>query len=278
MADEKTVPAQEEKKKKKKKRLLIALIALAAWAAFGLLMNLLLGPGEEESFTVEIFAPTVQVGPLAFSQCSLWGLLISGVLILLALLFRLFCVPRFRQQPKGLQNLMEAAVEKLEGFTVSRAGPLGEGLPAYIFALAAYLVGCAALELFGVRSPSSDILTTFALALVTFFLINFYGFRQKGLKGRLGDYVKPTPVIAPIKFISDLALPVSMACRLFGNMLAGFIIVELIYYALGNFSVGPAAVLGLYFNVFHPLIQAFIFVTLTLSFIGEAAEITESNT
>ena len=66
-----------------------------------------------------------------------------------------------------------------------------------------------------------------------------------------------------------------MACRLFGNMLAGFIIMELLYYSLGNFSAGPAAVLGLYFNMFHPLIQAFIFITLTLSFIGEAVETNE---
>ncbi len=275
--EETKIPAgQVEKKKKKRKRLLTALISIAAWAAFGLLMSLIFGPKEKEAFTVEIFAPTAQVGPFSFSQCSLWGLLVSAVLIVLALLFRLLCVPRFQQKPKGLQLLLEAAVEKLDAFTVSRAGHLGDGLSAYILALAAYLVGCAVLELFGVRSPSSDILTTFSLALVTFFLITFYGLRQKGLRGRINDFIKPTPVIAPIKLISDIALPVSMACRLFGNMLAGFIIVELIYYALGNFSVGPAAVLGLYFNVFHPLIQAFIFMTLTLSFIGEAAEVTES--
>jgi F-type H+-transporting ATPase subunit a len=275
MAEEKASPEKAEKKKKRKKRLIIAVIAIACWAAFGLIMQLVFGSGEKEAFTVEIFAETVHIGPLAFSSCSLWGLGISGVLIILALLFRIFCVPRFKEVPSGIQNLAEAMVEKLEDFITSRTGDLGSGLSAYIMALAAYLVGCAALELFGVRSPSSDILTTFSLALVTFFLINFYGFRKKHFVGRLKDYVKPTPVIAPIKFISDLALPVSMACRLFGNMLAGFIIMELLYFALGNFSAGPAAVLGLYFNVFHPLIQAFIFVTLTLSFIGEAVEVSE---
>ena len=50
------------------------------------------------------------------------------------------------------------------------------------------------------------------------------------------------------------------------------IVVELIYYALGAFSVGIPAVLGLYFNAFHPLIQFFIFINLSLTFIGEAVE------
>lgn len=267
--------AETKKKKSKKKRLLIVLAAIICWAAFGILMQLIFGSGEEEAFTVEIFAETVSVGPFDFSVCSLWGLGISGVLILLAVIFRVFCVPRFKEIPRGIQNVMEIIVEKLDDYTASRSCGAGEGLSSYIFALGAYLVGCAALELFGVRSPSSDIITTFSLALVTFVLINFYGFKKKGFAGRLKDYVKPTPVIAPIKFISDIAIPVSMACRLFGNMLAGFIIMELLYYSLGNFSAGPAAVLGLYFNMFHPLIQAFIFITLTLSFIGEAVETNE---
>ena len=55
-------------------------------------------------------------------------------------------------------------------------------------------------------------------------------------------------------------------------MLGGMIVVELVYFALGAFSVGIPAVLGLYFNAFHPLIQFFIFINLSLTFIGEAVE------
>ena len=77
----KATPEKAEKKKKRKKRLITAVIAIACWAAFGLIMRLLFGSGEKEAFTVEIFAETVHVGPIAVSSCSLWGLGISGVLI-----------------------------------------------------------------------------------------------------------------------------------------------------------------------------------------------------
>jgi F-type H+-transporting ATPase subunit a len=66
-----------------------------------------------------------------------------------------------------------------------------------------------------------------------------------------------------------------MACRLFGNMFAGMIIIDLLYFAMKKFAVVLPGVAGLYFNLFHPLIQAFIFITLTLSYIAEAAETEE---
>lgn len=262
--------------KKPKKRLRLGIAAIVCWALFGLLIRIIFGAPERETFTVKIFADTVSAGPFSVSVCTVWGLWVSLVIIILAAIFRIFCVPRFSKIPKGIQNVLELSISKIEDYTYSSAGKrIGGNLPAYIFTLALFLVGCAALELFDIRSPSSDILMTFALALVTFFLINFYGLKEKGFRGRLNDYIKPTPIMAPIKLITDIALPVSMACRLFGNMLAGLIIMELVYFALGSFAAGPPAILGLYFNVFHPLIQAFIFITLTLSFIGEAAEAQE---
>ena len=145
-------------------------------------------------------------------------------------------------------------------------------MAAYMFTVAVYMVGAAAVELFGVRAPTSDIIMTFALALITFILINYYGIRQKGVGGRIKSMAQPTPVILPINILSNIAVPISLACRLFGNMLGGMIVIDLLYFALGNFAVGAPAVLGLYFNVFHPLIQAFIFITLSLTFINEAIE------
>ncbi len=259
--------------KKKKKLFIKAVIVIAAWAALGLLTTLIFGRGEKEPFTVEMFSPAVSIGSLSVSTCTLTGFAITAALTLLAIVFRVFCVPRFAQIPKGIQNVVELAVSKLDEYTCAQVGTeVGGELSGYILALCTFLVSCAAMELFGVRSPSSDILVTAALALVTFFLINFYGLKQRGLRGRAKQFITPSPVMAPFKLITDIALPVSMACRLFGNMIAGFIIMELVYYSLGNFAAGPPAVLGLYFNIFHPLIQAFIFMTLTLSFISEAIE------
>ena len=90
--------------------------------------------------------------------------------------------------------------------------------------------------------------------------------------GRLVDTLKPAKSGRFKPWILRIAIPVSLGCRLFGNMLGGMIVVDLVYIALGAFGVGIPAVLGVYFNIFHPLIQTFIFVTLSLTFINEAVE------
>jgi len=110
------------------------------------------------------------------------------------------------------------------------------------------------------------------MSLITFFLINYYGIKKKKLSGRLVSLTKPTPLVTPFKIISDIATPVSLACRLFGNMLGGMIVMDLLKSSLGGYAVGIPAVAGLYFNLFHPLIQTYIFVILSLTFINEAAE------
>ena len=175
-------------------------------------------------------------------------------------------------KPHGVQNVLEICVEAICQYTNTNVGDLGDNLPAYLFTVALFMVGCAAVELLGIRAPTADITMTFALALITFVLINYYGVRRKGVGGRIRSMSQPTPVVLPIKIVSDCAVPVSLACRLFGNMLGGMIVMDLLYSALGNAAIGIPSVVGLYFNVFHPLIQTYIFITLTLTFIREATE------
>ena len=74
-----------------------------------------------------------------------------------------------------------------------------------------------------------------------FFLINYYGIRQKGLGGRVRSLASPSPMIFPMKILSDCAVPVSLACRLFGNMLGGYIVMDLLKASLGGYSSGVSA-------------------------------------
>ena len=235
-------------------------------------LQMIFGSVPSEAFTVDIFAERVEIGGVTISATVLATWAVMAVVLVLALLFRLLVVPKMTDRPRGVQNVVEMCVEFICSFTKTSVGDLGDHLPSYIFSTAVLMIGCAAIELLGVRAPTSDITMTFTMALVTFLLINYYGIRQKGLGGRIKSLAKPTPVVFPMKIISDLAVPVSLACRLFGNMLGGMIVMDLLYMALGNAAVGIPSVLGLYFNVFHPLIQTYIFVTLTLTFIGEAVE------
>lgn len=264
--------AAAEREGKKSKKLPTLLFLLGLWFSIGMLVRVFFPNAEGKPFHVEIWARRLDIGGFSLSQTVLisWGII--AVMLVLCLLIRFLVVPRMKDVPTGVQNLLETAVEAVAKYSEKTGGELGENLPAYIFSLAFFMLLSAAAELFGIRAPTADITLTFSMALVTFFLINYYGIRQKGIGGRIRSYAQPTPVVFPFRLVSDLAVPVSMACRLFGNMLAGLIVMELLYYALGSFAFGLPSVVGLYFNLFHPCIQIFIFATLTLTFINEAAE------
>ena len=223
-----------------------------------------------QGFAVELFPESKEVTLLGhvfhISSTVFVGWGIVAAILVLALAFRLFMVPRFRDNPKGLQRLLEAAVESLDKYVGGKLHGMGEAFGAYIFSLALLLVASAFVELLGVRAPATDITMTFGLALITFFLVNYYGFKRRGFRGRLKSLRNP------FLALSDIVAPVSMACRLFGNMFGGMIIIDLLYFAMKKFAVVLPSVAGLYFNLFHPLIQAFIFITLTLSYIAEASE------
>ena len=259
-------PAPEGAKPKKKPRLPTVVMLLGLWLLIVKVLELAFGVKERGSFNVDIWAERVDVGGFSLSMTVVYTWIIMAALTLVAVILRLTVIPRMQETPKGAQNVLEILVENLVKYTKSNVGDLGNNLPAYLFTVAAFMVGSAILELFGVRAPTSDITMTFSMALITFVLINYYGLKVKGVGGRLKRYRNP------MNLVSDLAIPVSLACRLFGNMLGGLIVMDLLYFAMGSYAVAVPSVVGLYFNVFHPLIQAFIFVTLTLTFIGEAVE------
>ena len=240
------------------------------WLACGLAIGLFSRAHEE--LEVSIMAPRVTVFGADISSSVLVSWIAMAILIVAAILIRLFAIPKFKETPQGLQNVLESAVDAVSKYTVDKSGGVGEPLGAYIFALAALLITAGFLELFGLRPPTADLEMTGSLAICTFFLINYYGIKRKGVGGRIKSFAHPNAIIFPFKVLSDIATPVSLACRLFGNMIGGMIVVDLLYLALGSFGVGIPAVAGLYFNVFHPLIQAFVFITLSLTFISEAVE------
>lgn len=264
--------AKPSKRQRRPKTFATLTIVIGAYLFATRVLNLIFGVPAKDELTVNLFAERVELLGLNLSTTIVYTWLAMAVLIIAALVLRLTVIRRMKDRPEGVQNVLEAAVEAVVNYVHSKAHGMGEGFSAYIFTIAAFLIMCAVLELFGFHTPAADITMTFALAFMTFVLINVYGIRRKGLKGRVKALASPSPAILPIRLITDLALPVSMSARLFGNMLGGMIVIDLIYDSLGNYAVGIPSMFGLYFNVFHPLIQAFIFVTLTLTFINEATE------
>lgn len=264
----------EPSKKHKRLRLFATLvIVFGCYLAVTRIITLIFGAHETEDLSkFSPWADRMELFGFDISLTVVWTWVMMAAIILIALILRFTVLRKLSIRPRGAQNVVEAMVEAIMKYTGSNVHGEGEMLGSYIFTVALLLVGCAILELFGIRTPASDVTFTLGLSLITFILINAYGIKKKGVGGRIKSLANPTPIVLPIKIVTDLAIPVSLAARLFGNMLGGMIIMDLLYSALGNNAVGIPSVAGLYFNVFHPLLQAFIFITLTLTFIREAVE------
>ncbi|MDO4614813.1 MAG: F0F1 ATP synthase subunit A [Lachnospiraceae bacterium] len=193
------------------------------------------------------------------------------------------------------QALAEWIVEALNKFV---RGNMGTEFDAYIPFVGA-VFGTAIISnlislVGGVWSPTADLATELGWAVVVFIMITYHKIKANGMGGYLKGYLDPIAPMLPLNIISELATPVSMACRHFGNILSGMVISALIYGALGVASqallglipvigtwlgthipileIGLPAVTSLYFDWFSGLIQPFIFCTLTCIFIKQASE------
>ena len=132
------------------------------------------------------------------------------------------------------------------------------------------------LGLIGLQPPTSNLSVNVTLAVMMFLLIQFVGLKEKGAIGRFKELADPFILFLPLNILGDLALPVSLSLRLFGNLLAGTIITGLVYSLIT--SLMPIGLLGLsftpflhaYFDIFSGLIQTYIFFTLASFFLGES--------
>ncbi|MGL5512375.1 MAG: FoF1 ATP synthase subunit A, partial [Sporomusa sp.] len=263
---------------KRLKTISLVIAIFGIWLLIGSIITLIFGSASQEEFTVSVMPPRAGFSILGYepSVTMLVGWGVMAVLIIIAVILRIFFIPRLSDDPGKFQNAIETIVEAVESYASERTIDLGRPMYGYIFAIGITLIANAVAELMGFRSPSSDLMFTAALSLLAFLMANWYGIRKLSLKGRLKGLMSPSPLLLPIRIITDLANPLSMACRLFGNTISGMIIMELIYMVLGNFDAFIPSIVGLYFNVFTALIQTIIFITLTLSNINEATTEPES--
>lgn len=269
----KAATAGDDKKTKNKKRLFTALAVFGGWLLAGTLISMFSNKTAGLEINFALFSDRVSIFGFTLAKTVIISYCITAVVLILALVFRIFVFPRFSfGEPKSFQNIIELAVEAMEKFAKDSLHDYSGQLAPYMFTLAVYMIFAALTELLGLRAPTSDLTSTFAMGLITFFLINYYGIKKKGIGGRLKGMAKPTPLVFPMKILSDIAVPVSLACRLFGNMLGGMIVMDLLKSVLGGYASGIPAVAGIYFNLFHPVIQAYIFIILSMTFINEAIE------
>lgn len=218
--------------------------------------------------------------PISEAQVNSW-------LVILSLFF--FCL--FLTHGLKTTNISkrqiaaEWIVEKVEGLVRSNMGEFFMGFGPYIAAILGLSACSSLLTLVGLFPPTSDINIVGGWALMTFFLITYYKFKA-GLWIYIRSFGEPVPFLAPLNIISEVATPISMAFRHYGNVLSGSIISVLIAALLTTLSqlifgklpgvlgefpflrIGLPAILSVYFDLFSGGLQAFIFSMLTMLYVS----------
>jgi len=205
--------------------------------------------------------------------------LTSWFVIAILVIASLAATRNVQKIPRGIQNLMEYALEFIRDLAKNQLGekeyrpwvPFIGTLFLFIFvsnwsgALIPWkLIKLPAGEL---AAPTNDINTTVALALLTSLAYFYAGFSKKGL-GYFKKYIEPTPVLLPIAILEDFTKPLSLSFRLFGNILADELVVGVLVLLVPLFVPLPVMALGL----FTSAIQALVFATLAGAYIHEALE------
>ncbi len=176
------------------------------------------------------------------------------------------------KKPTGFLNLMEVFVEAIEGLVKSTMGEKNMKFAPYILTLAMFLLFSNLFGLLTFTPPTSDYSVTLTLALITFFLTQFYRFKTAGFLGYFKSFTEPMAFLTPLNILGELANPISLSFRLFGNILSGVIIMGLFYAGFKWFAPLLAPWLHAYFDIFSGVLQTFIFSMLTMIFIGDAME------
>jgi F-type H+-transporting ATPase subunit a len=215
------------------------------------------------------------------NQISLFGIMdvspglisavvISAIMLTVALLIRLFAIPKFKYIPGKFQLMLEEIVGLFDRFAKTNSPHRNGFLGAYIFGAGMYIFFGTLFELFGFQvittmghsitlpAPLSDINGAIALGGLSYLMILFGGISANGLRG-MGTALK------------DFSMPLSMSFRLFGSMLSGVLVTELVYYYLQLSFVLPVIV-SILFTLLHAIIQTYVLVMLTASSYGEVSE------
>lgn len=222
--------------------------------------------------SVTVFGDPIvtRFGVLPVTESMLTAGAVSIALMLLALGLR----RAVRRHPDSLvAGVAELAVRWPEQLVIEVVGRPVPWLAVFSGSLLYFLAGCAiAGQLPGVRTPTSNLAITSALAVLVFLAVPAAGIRSQGLIGYLRHYVRPSPIMLPFELLSEVSRTFALSLRLFGNMLSGYLIVALLVALAGVFVPIPLMALDLLIG----FLQAYIFAVLTTVYVGAALRVRET--
>lgn len=195
---------------------------------------------------------------------------VTAILIVFCLYVRIFVIPKFQLVPGKFQLLLEMLVGFFDNLAITNSPHRNKFLGAYIFAAGAYIFVGTIFELFGLQvitthgtsmalpAPLADINGAIMMGCLSYLVILSGGIAENKLSG-VG------------KTLKEFSLPISMSFRLFGALLSGALVTEMVYHYI-HLSYGLPIIVGVLFTLLHALIQAYVLTMLTALFYGEVSE------
>ncbi|HKE67544.1 MAG TPA: F0F1 ATP synthase subunit A [Micromonosporaceae bacterium] len=219
---------------------------------------------------------TVKIGGLTFNYDTIIATVVAGLIVIgLGLLVRRRLTARV---PTGPQLVFESVTDTVERQVEStmgiRTAPFVVPLAIAIFLFLLFANWLAVLPSWHdpeyLPPPASDVNLAYALALLVIVWMHVTGVRRRGFRGYYRHLIQPHWTMFPINLIEEIARPITLSLRLFGNIFSGVILVALIGLFPAYFLWAPTAVWKL-FDLFIGAIQAFIFALLTVLYFGSVA-------
>jgi len=223
------------------------------------------------------------IGHVAVTETVCFAFLISVVIVIFAFL----ATRKMTRVPKGAQLLGEMLVGLVYNITKDAMGEKrSEKFAPYMGTLLTFFALGSCLGMFGLRPIAADLNCTVPFAVISFVMIHYNAVRAHTAKGYMKHLAEPYAFIFPFNVLSDLMFPVTLGMRIFGNLLAGFIVMTLMYHALGVLTNGIGSAVPffqiaiplpfhLFFDLFEPGLQAYIFVMLTMVFTANGSDVEE---
>lgn len=203
-------------------------------------------------------------------------MIMTWVVMALVLLFAWYCTKEKNvRNPGRAQMFFEFLWDFLGGQVFGNLGnKLGQKIMPIIVTFFITILFSNLLGLIpSLASPTADKNTTFGLAFIVVILLHYYGIRSTGLASHIGHYFKPFKPFVFIHLIEEIARPITLGFRLYGNIFAGEVLIAVLlglisakYYFFGGFI---PSVIWLGFSVFVGCVQAFVFTMLTIAYVSQ---------
>ena len=244
--------------------LMIATIIIKAPETHGSIRELMRDAVLHETHKVSLFG-LIEVNPGLISAFT-----VTGILFVICLVIRLFIIPRFKMVPGKFQIILETLVGLFDNLAKTNSPHRNRFLGAYIFTAGVYIFVGTVIELFGLQTittngmsmslpaPLADINGAIMMGCLSYLIILSGGIAGNKLKG-VG------------KTLKEFSLPISMSFRLFGALLSGALVTEMVYHYI-HLSYGLPIIVGVLFTLLHAVIQAYVLTMLTALFYGEVSE------